>query len=54
MEDDGDISSFDAIEELETEGHLGIPAISILGQQLALGGGTHKHDQLLHIVSSLP
>ena len=54
MEDDGDISSFDAIEELETEGHLGIPAISILGQQLALGGGTHKCDQLMHIVSSLP
>ena len=54
MEDDGDISSFEAIDELKTEGHLGVPTISILGQCLALGDGTHKHDQLLHIVSNLP
>ena len=54
MEDDGDISSFEAMNELETEDHLGVPAISILDQQLALGAGSHKHDQLMNIVSKLP
>ena len=46
MEDDGNISSFNAMDELETEGHLGLPASAVLGSTVASGSGTHKRDQI--------
>ena len=42
MEDNNDISSFDAMDELETDGHLGLPAAAVLGNTVDCGSGTHK------------
>ena len=53
MEDNGDISSFDAMDELETEGHLGVPAAAVLGNSVALGSGTHKRDQLCRQIAQM-
>ena len=53
MEDDGDISSFDAMDELKTKGHLGIPAAAVLGTSAALGSGTHKRDQLCRQIAQM-
>ena len=51
IEDDGDISSFDAMDELETEGNLGVPANAILG--VDNGSGTHKRDQLCRLIAQM-
>ena len=51
IEDDGDISSFDAMDELETEGHLGIPANAILG--LENKSSTHKRDQICRLIAQM-
>ena len=51
IEDDGDISSFDDMDELETEGHLGVPANAILG--VGNGSSTHKRDQICRLIAQL-
>ena len=53
MQDDGDISSFDAMDELETEGHLGLPASAVLGSTAASGSGTHKRDLLCRQIAEM-
>ena len=51
IEDNGDISSFDAMDELEMEGNLGVPANVILGMDN--GSGTHKRDQLCRLIAQM-
>ena len=53
MEDNDDISSFDVMDELETDGHLGSPAAAVLGNTVACGSGTHKRDQLCRQIADM-
>ena len=53
MEDDNDISSFNAMDELETDGHLGLPAAAVLGNTVDCGSGTHKRDQLCRQIADM-
>ena len=53
MEDNDDISSFDAMHELETDDHLGLPAAAVLVNIVASGSGTHKRDQLCRQIADM-
>ena len=54
MEDDEDVTSFDDVEELEMDGHIGIPAAAIVGRGVACGPGKTKRDLLSDIIQNLP
>ena len=54
IEDDDDTSIFEVVEELEMDGHVGMPASVALGRRQANGIGTHKRDLLCEIISNLP
>ena len=54
MEDDEDVTSFDEVEQLEMDGHLGIPAAAIIGRWVACGAGRNKRDILCEIIQNLP
>ena len=53
MFSDDDISSFNAMDELETDGHLGSPPAAVLGNTVACGSGTHKRDQLCRQIADM-
>ena len=53
MEDNDDISSFNAMDELETDSHLGLPTAAILGNTVACGSGTHKRDQFCRQIADM-
>ena len=53
MEDDEDVTSFDEVEQLEMDGHLGIPAAAIIGRWVECGAGRNKRDMLCEIIQNL-
>ena len=54
IEDDGDTDVFEYVEELKMDGHIGIPAATIIGNRRAHGPGSHKRDMLAAVINNLP
>ena len=54
IEDDDDTSIFEVVEELEMDGHVGMPASVALGRRQANRVGSHKRDLLFEVISNLP
>ena len=54
IKDDEDADVFEYMDELEMDGHIGIPTVTIIGNRRAHGPGSHKRDMLAAVINNLP